>query len=88
MAGSNLERRRNMKKALVILGLIITIPCLAFAQSGHSPYAGQEKREIKALSAEDIEGYLTGQGMGFAKAAELNHYPGGCIKRQFSSAEK
>lgn len=65
-----------MKMVLVIFGLIITIPCLAFAQSGHSPYAGQEKREIKALSQEDIEGYLTGQGMGFAKAAELNHYPG------------
>jgi Spy/CpxP family protein refolding chaperone len=65
-----------MTKAFIIFGLIITIPCLAFAQDGHSPYAGQEKREIKALSQEDIEGYLTGQGMGFAKAAELNHYPG------------
>jgi Spy/CpxP family protein refolding chaperone len=65
-----------MKKALIIFGLIITIPCLASAQTGHSPYAGQEKREIKALSEEDIEGYLTGQGMGFAKAGELNHYPG------------
>ena len=49
---------------------------LSFAQSGHSPYAGEEKREIKALSSEDIEGYLKGRGMGFAKAAELNHYPG------------
>ncbi len=65
-----------MKKALIIFGFLITIPCLTFAQSGDSPYAGQEKREIKALSVEDIEGYLTGQGMGFAKAAELNHYPG------------
>jgi Spy/CpxP family protein refolding chaperone len=65
-----------MKKALIIFGLLITIPCLTFAQSGHSPYAGQEKREIKALSREDIEGYLAGEGMGFAKAGELNHYPG------------
>jgi Spy/CpxP family protein refolding chaperone len=65
-----------MIKCLIILGLIIAIPSLACAQSGHSPYAGQEKREIKALSQEDVEGYLTGQGMGFAKAAELNHYPG------------
>jgi Spy/CpxP family protein refolding chaperone len=65
-----------MKKALIIFGFLITIPCLTFAQSGRSPYAGQEKREIKALSQEDIEGYLTGQGMGYAKAAELNHYPG------------
>lgn len=55
---------------------MISIPCLALAESGHSPYAGEEKREIKALSQQDVEGYLTGQGMGFAKAAELNHYPG------------
>jgi hypothetical protein len=59
-----------MSKCLIILGLLITIPCLTFAQSGHSPYAGQEKREIKALSHEDIEGYLAGEGMGFAKAGE------------------
>lgn len=41
-----------------------------------SPYSGQQSRPIKALSAEDIEGYLTGKGMGFAKAAELNGYQG------------
>ena len=41
-----------------------------------SPYAGEEGREIKALSAEDVDAYLTGQGMGFAKAAELNGYAG------------
>lgn len=39
-------------------------------------YAGQESREIKALSAEDIQAYLSGKGMGLAKAAELNGYPG------------
>jgi hypothetical protein len=65
-----------MMKCFISLGLIIAIPCLALAQSGHSPYAGQERREIKALSQEDVEGYLTGEAMGFAKAAELNHYPG------------
>ena len=41
-----------------------------------SPYAGEEGRDIKALSAEDVDAYLTGQGMGFAKAAELNGYAG------------
>ena len=40
------------------------------------PYAGEEKRDIKALSPEEIESYRAGAGMGFAKAAELNHYPG------------
>lgn len=33
-------------------------------------------RPIKSLSAEEIASYAKGEGMGFAKAAELNHYPG------------
>ncbi|HWP37092.1 MAG TPA: Spy/CpxP family protein refolding chaperone [Gemmatimonadales bacterium] len=50
----------------------------AVAQHQHeaSPYAGLESREIKALSAEQVAQYLSGEGMGFALAAELNHYPG------------
>lgn len=44
---------------------------------GHSsPYAGQQSRETKALSDEEVRGLLSGAGMGFAKAAELNRYPG------------
>jgi Spy/CpxP family protein refolding chaperone len=41
-----------------------------------SPYAGQESRAIKALSPEEIQDLLAGRGMGKAKAAELNRYPG------------
>ena len=41
-----------------------------------SPYIGQESREIKALSPQEISDYLSGKGMGLAKAAELNGYPG------------
>ncbi len=44
--------------------------------AAESPYAGEEAREIKALSRSVIDDYLSGQGMGYAKAAELNHYPG------------
>lgn len=40
------------------------------------PYAGQQQREIKALSDEEIQAYTQGRGFGFAKAAELNGYPG------------
>ena len=40
------------------------------------PYAGQQTRPIKALSPEDVAGLLNGEGMGMAKAAELNGYPG------------
>lgn len=31
---------------------------------------------IKALSSEEVEQYLSGAGMGYAKAAELNRHPG------------
>src|SRR5215469_17498306 len=41
-----------------------------------SLYAGQEFREIKTLSPQEISDYLSGKGMGLAKAAELNGYPG------------
>jgi hypothetical protein len=41
-----------------------------------SPYAGQEERAIKSLSDEEVEGYLQGHGVGMARPAELNHYPG------------
>lgn len=34
------------------------------------------RREIKALSPEQVAQYRAGEGMGFALAAELNHYPG------------
>lgn len=41
-----------------------------------SGYAGQQAREIKALSAEDTADLLAGRGMGLARAAELNGHPG------------
>ena len=41
-----------------------------------APYAGEEGRTVKALSAEETAAYLEGQGMGLARAAELNHHPG------------
>lgn len=46
----------------------------AFAQN--QPYAGQHTRDIKALSANEVTQYRTGAGMGYARAAELNRYPG------------
>ncbi len=41
-----------------------------------SPYVAQQQRELKALSPQEVQQYLEGKGMGFAKAAELNHFPG------------
>lgn len=41
-----------------------------------NPYAGEQGRRIKSLSESDISALLAGQGGGYAKAAELNGYPG------------
>lgn len=41
-----------------------------------SRYVGQEQRQIKSLSAEDIKELKRGGGWGLAKAAELNGMPG------------
>jgi Spy/CpxP family protein refolding chaperone len=50
----------------------------AMADSGShkAPYAGQDARSIASLSEQDIHALLAGQGHGYAKAAELNGYPG------------
>jgi Spy/CpxP family protein refolding chaperone len=50
--------------------------CVAACSPAAGPYAGQEARDIKSLSAEEVQGYLAGKGMGLAKPAELNGYPG------------
>ena len=67
---------------LPMTNLLYIYPCLmalmvnvAWADST-SPYAGQETRDIKALAPEDVDAFLSGKGMGLAKAAELNGYPG------------
>ena len=59
----------------LLLCSIILMPVLSGC-AGHAHYAGMQTREIKALSAEDIEGLKAGQGMSLALAAELNGYPG------------
>ncbi len=46
------------------------------AEHNHSPYANHQTRDIKALSADEVEGYLSGAGLGMALPAELNGYPG------------
>ncbi len=54
--------------------VLLSVP--ARAQQSPQAYAGQERRTIKALSEEEVKALLNGEGMGLAKAAELNHYPG------------
>ncbi len=63
---------------LLILAFLLMVSTTASGQDHEheSPYAGMETRDIKALSDADIEGLLTGAGMGYAMAAELNGFPG------------
>lgn len=64
---------------LPIFACLIASLSLAPAVSTAAPasaYIGQEERDIKALSPEDVTAYLSGKGMGLARAAELNGYAG------------
>jgi Spy/CpxP family protein refolding chaperone len=61
-----------MKRIAAAVFMALALP----AAAQHQPYAGQHEREIKALSADEVKQYLSGAGMGFAKSAELNGFPG------------
>ena len=53
-----------------------TPPSMSAAASSAATYAGQQNRQIKALSAQEQQDWLEGKGMSLAKAAELNRFPG------------
>ena len=62
-----------------LLILILSLLAAGVAQGegeGHGSYAEFHSREIKALSASDVEGLQQGRGMELALPAELNGYPG------------
>lgn len=63
--------------ALVFVALL-TLPGTAMAQdhTDHAAHTQAGDREIQALSPDEVEGLLRGDGMGYALAAELNSYPG------------
>jgi hypothetical protein len=65
-------------RMLIGAALLATLAACAQtgAHHGGGTYAGQQSRDIKALSEDEVQAYLSGAGMGFAKAAELNRYPG------------
>ena len=75
-----------MKLFLTITAILLFIGNSCFAQK--SSYVGMEDREIKALSGEQIKGYLAGHGMGMALPAELNNYPGPKHVLEFSDSLK
>ncbi len=56
--------------------ILVVLAVRDAAAQGASPYAGEQIREVKALSAEETRDLLEGRGNGLAKAAELNRHPG------------
>lgn len=67
------------RNAFFLILLLLMNAGLVYADAGstyRSKYVGQELREIKTLSKEDIDELKNGEGWGLAKAAELNGVPG------------
>jgi hypothetical protein len=62
-----------LRKALLWAATLLAGLGTVYAQS---PYSGQEAHEIKALAPQEVADLLAGKGMGLAKTAELNGYPG------------
>jgi Spy/CpxP family protein refolding chaperone len=65
-----------MPRTMILAFAACALAVPVFADTPLTPYAGQQARAIKALSADDVAALLKGEGMGMAKAAELNGYPG------------
>lgn len=65
-------------RAVLAATLVLPLATAAIATEAppEGPYAGQEQRTIKSLSAKDIAELRRGGGWGLAKAAELNGMPG------------
>lgn len=66
----------NIGLALACTAALVATAIASPPHKGHAPYAGQESGAVSALSAEEIDGLRAGLGLGLAKPAELNGYPG------------
>jgi hypothetical protein len=72
---------KNDMKASILLAFCAVGGCwhgdsVQHDTSVESANKGQKAREIRALSEDEIQGLLDGDGLGYARAAELNGYPG------------
>ena len=61
-------------KQLLVFAVLAMVGGSAIAQA--SGYVDQQDRALKAYSAAEVSDLRAGKGMGFAKTAELNGYPG------------
>lgn len=65
-----------MRTTLLLAVTVLSAAAPLSAQHEHtSPYAGQDS-PIASLSEQELAALRAGEGMGLARAAELNHFPG------------
>jgi hypothetical protein len=82
----NVGQTRKRAELLLWTVLVNALAVLVLSTvDAQSPYVGQESREIKALSAQEVSDYLSGRGMGLAKTAELNGFPGPAHVLEFAA---
>ena len=62
--------------AAVLPLLFLQVPLVAQHDHEASPYAHTQTSEIPTLNDDEIAQLRNGEGMGLARAAELNRYPG------------
>ena len=64
--------------ALIRIGVFAMASASALAQHAHgtSPYAHSRDADVPSLSPHEVRELRNGEGMGLARAAELNHFPG------------
>jgi len=61
---------------LIVAAALVTVAQHQHQQHSQSSNAAQQMNKIKTLTDVEVENYLNGRGMGLAKPAELNSYPG------------
>jgi hypothetical protein len=78
---------------IIAAAVVLALSGTAVLAQGHAPnpahaapYAGMERREIKALSPETVADLRAGRGASLALPAELNGYPGPSHVLEFADA--
>lgn len=66
----------NCLSALVLFSFLVHSVPGHSEEAPPSPYFGRQHRTLQSLSDEDVRALRSGEGMGLAKPAELNGYPG------------
>jgi Spy/CpxP family protein refolding chaperone len=62
--------------ASLLVATAFAVAALAASPPAPASYAGQQTRGVASLDDDEVTGLLAGRGMGLAKPAELNGYPG------------